>query len=63
MAKPIITDRQRKTQERKLTSALEFLKMAVEEIEIGTPDEVSLTIDIVLGIVSGVNDFLKTREG
>lgn len=63
MAKPIITDRQRKAQEIGLTNALELLKVAIGETRTATPDETSQTIDIVLGIVSGVNDFLKTREG
>lgn len=63
MSKSVITDRQWKAQEKRLTVALEILKLAIEETGTATPDETSQTIDVVLEIVNGVNNFLKTREG
>lgn len=63
MAKPIITNRQRLAQEKKLMCSLAFLEIALEEIKTATFDEVSQTLEIALEKAGEVNSFLRSRRG
>lgn len=57
-----ITARQREAQASKLFDAKQLLKIAIAECNTATPDEISQTIDVVLEILTGVNQFLKSRK-